>query len=218
MKITSKLIALMRSGIPLGYLILHYLKLKVIYKVFGFCKTGKFYSIHPSSCVKCLSKLHAGKGFVIYRNAYVDALSRDGVVFGDGCSVGMNTVIQCTSLLNKLGKGLIVGHNTGLGTHSFYGCAGGVTLGDNVMVGNYVSFHSENHIFADKNKTIREQGVTHEGIVVGNDCWIGAKATILDGTIIEDGCVVAAGAVCRGYYPKNSIIAGVPAKVIKVRE
>lgn len=32
----------------------------------------------------------------------------------------MNTVIQCTSLLNKLGKGLIVGHNTGLGTHSFY--------------------------------------------------------------------------------------------------
>lgn len=86
------------------------------------------------------------------------------------------------------------------------------------MVGNYVSFHSENHIFADKNKTIREQGVTHEGIVVGNDCWSGAKATILDGTIIEDGCVVAAGAVCRGYYPKNSIIAGVPAKVIKVRE
>ena len=218
MKTINKLIAHRRSGIPLGYLVLHYLKLKILFKVSGFCKTGKLYSIHPFSSVKCHSKLRAGKGLVIYRNAYIDALSSEGVFFGDGCSIGMNTVIQCTSLLNQLGKGLIVGNNTGLGTHSFYGCAGGITLGDNVMVGNYVSFHSENHIFVDKNKTIREQGVSHEGIVIGNDCWIGAKATILDGTIIEDGCVVAAGAVCRGYYPKNSIIAGVPAKVIKARE
>ena len=62
---------------------------------------------------------------------------------------------------------------------------------------------------------IQKQGVTRKGIIIGNDCWIGAKATILDGANIGDGCVVAAGAVVRGNFPPYSVIAGVPAKIIK---
>lgn len=55
-------------------------------------------------------------------------------------------------------------------------------------------------------------------IVIGNDCWIGAKATILDGAKIGDGCIIAAGAVVRGNnIPPYSLIGGIPAKVIKQR-
>lgn len=65
---------------------------------------------------------------------------------------------------------------------------------------------------------MRLQGVNRKEIMIGNDCWIGAKATILDGVVIGDGCVVAAGAlVPRGVYPSYSIIGGVPARVIKKR-
>ena len=59
--------------------------------------------------------------------------------------------------------------------------------------------------------------VKRKGIIIGKDCWIGAKVTILDGTVIGDGCIVAAGAVVRGYIPPYSIIGGIPAKVIKSR-
>lgn len=52
---------------------------------------------------------------------------------------------------------------------------------------------------------------------IGNDCWIGAKATILDGTVIGNHCIVAAGAVVKGTYPDNVIIGGVPAKIIKYK-
>ena len=52
---------------------------------------------------------------------------------------------------------------------------------------------------------------------IGSDCWIGAKVTILDGTILEDGCIVAAGAVVKGHFPKYSVIGGVPARIIKTR-
>lgn len=86
------------------------------------------------------------------------------------------------------------------------------------MVGNYCSFHSENHNIEDTSIPMCLQGVNRKGIKIGNDCWIGAKATILDGVTIGDGCVVAAGAlVTKGTYPPNSIIGGVPARVIKKR-
>ena len=52
---------------------------------------------------------------------------------------------------------------------------------------------------------------------IGNNCWIGAKVTILDGTKIGNGCFVAAGAVVYGEYPDNVIIGGVPAKILKSR-
>ena len=97
-------------------------------------------------------------------------------------------------------------------------CAGGVEIGDNTIFGNYVSLHSENHNFANVETPIRCQGVNRKGIVIGEDCWIGAKVTILDGTKIGNGCIVAAGAVVRGEIPEYSIIGGIPAKVIKMRK
>ena len=54
--------------------------------------------------------------------------------------------------------------------------------------------------------------------VVGNDCWIGAGAVFLDGAEIGDGCVVGANAVVKGKFEPYSVIAGVPAKIIKYRK
>ena len=56
------------------------------------------------------------------------------------------------------------------------------------------------------------------GVTIGEDCWIGAGAIILPGATIGDGVVVAAGAVVRGNIPTGSIVAGVPARVVKVRQ
>ena len=64
---------------------------------------------------------------------------------------------------------------------------------------------------------IRLQGVSHKGITIGRNCWIGAKATFLDGAEIGDGCIVAAGAVVRGTFPENVVIGGVPARILKTR-
>ena len=55
------------------------------------------------------------------------------------------------------------------------------------------------------------------GVKIGCNCWIGAKVTILDGTEIGNGCVVAAGAVVTGKFPDNVIIGGIPAKILKYR-
>lgn len=206
------------NNIPIGYLTLFFLK-KVLFLVVGFVKLhklGKFF-IHPSSKIKCVSKIRSGKNLNIDRGCYIDAVSTEGIVLGNNVSIGKNTTIECSGSLKDLGKGLIIGDNVGLGTHGFWGCAGGICVGNDTIFGNYVSLHSENHNFSDRNIPIRLQGVNRKGIVIGYDCWIGAKVTILDGTKIGNCCIVAAGAVVRGEFPDYSIIAGVPAKIIKQR-
>lgn len=169
--------------------------------------------------IKARSKFKVGRSVTIASGCYIDALSEKGIWFGNNVSVGLNTRIEGTGNLQLLGKGMRVGNNVGLGYDSFYGCSGGIEIGDDTIVGNYVSFHSENHVFDSLHIPIRLQGVNHKGIRIGNNCWIGAKATILDGAIVQDGCIIAAGAVLKaGLYPANSVYGGVPAKLIRYRE
>jgi len=171
-----------------------------------------------AATIRCKGKMVFGKGVSIGGHAYLDALSSEGIRLGNNVSVGRGTRIECTGNLRFLGKGLRVEDNAGLGTDNFFGCAGGIHIGKDTIIGNFVSFHAENHIFSDPNVPIRLQGVEHRGIRVGSDCWIGAKCTILDGAVIEDGCIIAAGAlVIAGTYQKNGIYGGVPARLLKHR-
>jgi acetyltransferase-like isoleucine patch superfamily enzyme len=159
-----------------------------------------------------------GSNVALGPGVVIDALSVHGVVLGDGTSVGRGTRIECTGSLRTLGEGLTVGARVGLGTDCFYGCAGGITIGDDTIIGNLVTFHAENHVAERLDVPIRDQGVTHAGISVGSGCWIGAKATVLDGARIGDGCIVAAGAVVTaGDYPSYGIYGGVPARLLRMR-
>ena len=206
------------STIPVTYLLSFFLHkaINLIYGMLAF-RTVSFIFVHPSTKMKYRSKIKAEKNLNVDRNCFIDALSTEGIVFGDNCSIGKNTTIECSGTLKDIGKGLIVGSRVGLGTHGFFGCAGGIEIGDDTIFGNFVSVHSENHNFASLEIPIRLQGVNRKGIKIGDNCWIGAKATILDGTIIGNGCIVAAGAVVTGEFPDNSIIGGIPAKIIKQR-
>lgn len=158
-----------------------------------------------------------GEKVKLHDGVYIDALSTDGVSLGDGVVLGRNSRIECTGTLSSLGKGISIGSRTTFGSDCYFGSAGGISIGEDVVAGQYVRFHSENHVYSDKDTLIREQGVTHKGIVVGNNCWIGAGAVFLDGAEIGDGCVVAANAVVTKKFPPDSVIGGVPAKLIKER-
>lgn len=159
-----------------------------------------------------------GKSVSLGQGVYLDGLSSEGLKIGDNVSLGPYASIECTGSIKHLGKGCTIGDRTGIGGHSFIGAAGGVRIGNDVIMGQYVSFHSENHDFNDTDIPIRLQGVTHKGIIIEDDCWIGAKATFLDGARVGRGSVIGAGSVVRGDIPPYSVAVGVPAKVIKNRK
>ena len=86
---------------------------------------------------------------------------------------------------------------------------------NNVNLAQSITVTALNHIFEDPNKRIDEQGVSTNSVAIGNDIWIGANAVILPGVSIGDHSVVAAGAVVTKDVPPHSLVAGVPAKIIK---
>lgn len=208
------------NEIPLSYIV-KLLFGKCIALVYGFIILKKMkVFISPTSTIKCSSKIYCGKNFSIGPYCYIDALSHQGLVCGDNVSMGFHTHIELTGSMHLLGKGMKIGNNVGLGTHGHYGSgAGFVEIGNDTIFGNYVSIHPENHNYNDLNIPVRLQGVnSKDGVKIGCNCWIGAKVTILDGTVIGNNCIVAAGAVVSGSFPDNVIIGGIPAKIIKMRK
>lgn len=161
------------------------------------------------------NNLVLGKNITFEDYVKIDGYAKDKVVIGDNCKIGKYSTISCTSHMSKFGKGIRIGNNTSCGQFTEFGSAGGIVIGNDVIMGSYISFHSENHNYQDTNRLIREQGVTSKGIILGNNIWVGAKVTFLDGCKVGDNCVIAAGAVVTKEFPNNVIIGGIPAKIIR---
>lgn len=159
--------------------------------------------------------LNLAKGTSIGRYSSLDALGGEGIIVGSASSIGSFSIIKVSGTLSSIGKGIQIGKNVGIGDYAHIGGAGGVSIGDNTIAGAYLSIHPENHNYNDITILIREQGVNRKGISIGNNCWIGAKVTILDGSYVGDGCVIAAGAVVSGVFPDCVVIGGIPAKILK---
>jgi|TARA_R110000868_G_C10902136_1_gene764380 acetyltransferase-like isoleucine patch superfamily enzyme len=109
------------------------------------------------------------------------------------------------------------GKNIKLGKHIFinHACSfldlGGITIDDNVMIAPRVNLTSESHPISVNNRKTLTVGLIH----IKQNAWIGANATIFPGVTIGENSVVAAGAVVHQDVPDNTIVGGIPAKVIK---
>lgn len=161
------------------------------------------------------SRIAWGKFLKLGDNVYLSALGKHGIVFGDNVGIGAYSRVIVSTSINALGEHIHIGNNVGIGEFAYLGGAGGLEIGNDCIIGQYFSCHPENHNFADLNVPIRLQGTSRLGIVIGKNCWIGSKVTVLDGVTIGDNCVVAAGSVVTKSVPKNTVVGGVPAKVIK---
>jgi acetyltransferase-like isoleucine patch superfamily enzyme len=161
--------------------------------------------------------LTSGPGLILEDGVAINALSRDGIGLGRNVTIGRFAVLTCTGVLANIGVGIRIGDRSAIGAASFVGGQGGVSIGDDVIIGPGVRIFSENHNYDALDLPIRAQGETRIGVTVADDCWIGANALILDGVSIGTGCVIAAGAVVTTSIPPYTVAAGVPARSIRSR-
>ena len=130
-------------------------------------------------------------------------------------SLGGDSVLRHNVSISAVGQGDIrIGERTVIGkgnTIETYGKAG-VSIGSGCRIGwNCLFLSSDEHVVQVDGEDLKYE----EDIVIGNNIWIGTRVIVLKGTEIGDNCVVAAGTICTGKYPANSLIAGSPGKVIK---
>lgn len=160
----------------------------------------------------------SGRSLTIGNSCYIDALSKNGITVGNNVTIRDGTIIECTSVIRLIAEGVIIGNNVGISQNCFIAARGMIKIGNDVIIGPGVSLFSENHKFDNIEIPIVNQGETRANLTINDDVWIGAKATILAGVTIGAHSVVAAGSVVTKDVPEYSVVAGVPAKVIKMRK
>lgn len=161
------------------------------------------------------AKIILGNLTVVEENVRFQSLKKNSIVIGNSCRLGFNSDLQTGLSYSDPNGQIVLGNNVAVGPFSHIGGAGNVTIKSNTIIGPYLSVHSENHSYEQNGKLYRNQKVKRKGIIIGENCWLGAKVTVLDGVTIGDNCVVAAGSVVTKDIPSNSLIAGVPAVVMR---
>ena len=109
------------------------------------------------------------------------------------------------------GKNITVGKNVFINTGCRFQDQGGIRIGDHVLIGHNVVLATLNHDFAPYNRATMHPAPIH----IEDRVWIGANATVVPGVTIGENSIVAAGAVVTKDVPPNTIVGGVPAKVLK---
>jgi acetyltransferase-like isoleucine patch superfamily enzyme len=112
----------------------------------------------------------------------------------------------------NFGKLITLGKNVFINHACSFLDMGGITIEDYVMIGPRVNLTSETHPI---NPSERET-VIPKPVVIRRNVWIGAGATILPGVTVGENAIVAAGAVVSRDVPANSVVAGIPAKIVKI--
>ena len=112
---------------------------------------------------------------------------------------------------------LRVGDKCVLGRDNTVNCYLDVEIGEGTIVADWVYVCDFDHVYDDIHVPIKDQGIVKSPVRIGPDCWVGTKVTVLRGSTIGHGCVLAAHAVVRGDVPPMAVAGGVPARVLKDR-
>ena len=150
---------------------------------------------------------HRGRHSVIHHSARLDTPPYRKF------SLGNYSVIESFACINNAVGDVMIGDHTRIGLHNTI--IGPVIIGSHVNLAQGITVTALNHNFEDSKKRIDEQGVSTSAVVIEDDIWIGANAVVLPGVTIGHHSVVAAGAVVTKDVPPHSLVAGIPAKVIK---
>lgn len=136
----------------------------------------------------------------------------ENVEIGDGVYVGHQTILKAYHQ-NRL----VVGDGTWIGQTCFFHSAGGIEVGRNVGVGPCVKILTSFHAEAGRSVPILHSPIETAKVVVGDDADIGIGAILLPGVTIGRGAQVGAGAVVTKDVPDYAVVAGNPARVLRMR-
>lgn len=116
------------------------------------------------------------------------------------------------------GRNLVIGDDVDLALNVLIETSGGVTIGERTLIGYGAKIFSRNHHVPPNHGNVFAAGHSMRAVLIGKDVWLGANVIVLPGRTIGDGSVVGAGSVVTKDVPAFTIVAGNPAKLVRVRD
>jgi acetyltransferase-like isoleucine patch superfamily enzyme len=147
---------------------------------------------------------------------------KSSLKFGEGFTTGYRCRFDLLNEENDKLKRLIIGKNCKIGDDVHIVAKNRVTIGNNCLFASKIFIsdtshgeYSNNENNSSPNVPPDERNLYTQPVNIGNNVWIGENVCILLGVSIGDGCIIGANSVVNKDIPENSIVAGVPAKIIK---
>jgi len=153
------------------------------------------------------------EGFV-YLGRRVELSARPGygrIVLGRWVHLGDDTRLRAHEGTLRVGDKCVFGRDTTVNCYLDIEFGARALVADSVYVGDF------DHRFEDLTVPIKDQGIVKTPVRIGPDVWVGTKASVLRGSMVGEGCVLAAHTVVRGPVPAWSVVAGVPGRVVRSR-
>jgi acetyltransferase-like isoleucine patch superfamily enzyme/putative methionine-R-sulfoxide reductase with GAF domain len=195
---------------PFGVLIRKY-----IYRLI-FARQGKALAVQEGVDIVGAEAIEIGNKVTIKRDVCLNVYAakskislKDEVLLNRGVDIKTTRKGNCH---------IEIGESTLIGPYTCIAGPGHIKIGASCLIASHGGIYASQHIFADPNRRIQSQGVSYEGIVIEDDCWLGTGVKVLDGVTIGQGSVIGAGAVVTKDIPPYSIAVGVPACVISSRK
>jgi acetyltransferase-like isoleucine patch superfamily enzyme len=159
------------------------------------------------------SKIEIGDNVIIDDNCLLDAKGAEnaGIRIGNDVFIGRNTILSC-----KNGD-ILLEDEVNLGFNCYVFSGSRVKLDRHTLVAAYCYFIGGGHDYSDTDRPVTHQSSTSRGIRIGENCWFGAGARILDGVRVGSHAVIGAQAVVNRDLEEYAVAAGVPARVLKSR-
>lgn len=160
------------------------------------------------------SHIRLGRSVYLDQATYLHACPQ-GIEIGDQTLIMHGSILHVYNFRDLPHAGIRIGAHSLIGEYNVLRGQGGISIGNRVYTSPMVQIVAVNHVFDDPRRSFVEQGITAQGITVEDDVWIGSSAVITDGVRIGRGAVVAAGAVVTRDVPPLTVVAGVPARVVR---
>jgi acetyltransferase-like isoleucine patch superfamily enzyme len=166
----------------------------------------------------------------VYFEGIEQICGEEFIHIGDGTAFGLHLFLTSwSSYVYRDKKGntqmqyfspeIQIGKNCYFGAYNHITCINKISIGDNVLTGKWVTITDNNHgetTFDSVSIPPGQRALTSKGpVIIGDNVWIGDKATILGGVTIGESVIIAANSVVTKDVPPYSVVAGIPAKVIK---
>lgn len=186
------------------------------------CMAGELYDCH--SPIFITRKARATEWMQRYNTlSYNDRPKRSEMIREIFGSVGTNVSVGDGTIIG-FGDNIHVGNNVSINYRCILNDCNSIIIGNNVLIAPGVQLNTASHP-VDPEARLTPNWNPESGeyrwrtfalpIIIGDNCWIGANATILGGVVIGDGAMVAAGAVVTKNVAPRTLVGGVPAKEIK---
>jgi len=152
-------------------------------------------------------------GLIFFGRGLELQIARKGLIeFGRFVWIGDGTKIRCHEGVVEIGAKTVIGQECTISAYQR------VRIGEQCVIADRAMFIDFDHGVVEVERSIREQGIYKRDVEVGSNVWIGYGACILRGVRVGDNSIVGTNSVVTKDIPANAVVAGIPARVIRMRE